>query len=126
VASAGHPPPLLATDGTVRIVEAVGQPALGILEQAYAWRTVRLRVADPWTMLCYTDGLIEGLQTPDSSERFGIEALSTSATTLLAERVSMDALLDGLLDVVHRANGGDLSDDIAMLCVGTGPVGNGA
>jgi PAS domain S-box-containing protein len=126
VASAGHPPPLLATDGTVRIVEAVGQPALGILEQAYAWRTVRLRVADPWTMLCYTDGLIEGLQTPDSSERFGIEALSTTATTLLAERVSMDALLDGLLDVVHRANGGDLSDDIAMLCVGTAPASDGA
>src|SRR6266487_443427 len=51
VASAGHPPPLLATDGTVQIVEAVGQPALGVLEQAHAWRTVRLRVADPWTML---------------------------------------------------------------------------
>src|SRR6266487_3600033 len=126
VASAGHPPPLLATDGTVQIVEAVGQPALGVLEQAHAWRTVRLRVADPWTMLCYTDGLIEGLQTPDSSERFGIEALSATATTLLAERVSMDALLDGLLDVVHQANGGDLSDDIAMLCVGTAPVSDGA
>jgi PAS domain S-box-containing protein len=123
VASAGHPPPLLATNGSVQIVDAVGQPALGILEHPHAWQTVSLRVGDAWTLLCYTDGLVEGLQAPDSRERFGIEALGATATTLLAQQVSMDGLLDGLLEVVLRANGGDLSDDVAMLCVGTDHAG---
>jgi hypothetical protein len=26
-------------------------------------------------------------------------------------------VLDGLLDLVHEANGGDLSDDVAILCL---------
>jgi PAS domain S-box-containing protein len=123
VASAGHPPPLLLAGGKVRVVDVAGQPALGILEHGHAWRTVRLRPGDAWTLLCYTDGLIEGLREPGSKERFGIEALSAAAAELLAEQVSMDGLLDGLLDAVHRANGGDLSDDIAMLCVGGAPPG---
>jgi PAS domain S-box-containing protein len=126
VASAGHPPPLLVADGAVQVVDAVGQPALGVLEQAHAWETVRLRVGGPWTVLCYTDGLIEGLEAPGSSQRFGIEALAATATALLAEHIDMERLLDGLLEVVHSANGGELSDDVAMLCVGTAPVSDGA
>jgi PAS domain S-box-containing protein len=126
IASAGHPPPLLASDGSVRIVDAMGQPALGVLEKSPAWQTVRLRVGDAWTLLCYTDGLVEGLRSPDSRERFGIEALCATASTLLAQQVSMDGLLDGLLEVVLHANGGDLSDDVAMLCVGTAPASDAA
>jgi PAS domain S-box-containing protein len=123
VASAGHPPPLLAVNGTVRIVDAVGQPALGILDTGHHWQTVNLQLGDDWTLLCYTDGLIEGLQAPGSVERFGIEALTATATGLLAEQVGMGDLLDGLLKAVHLANGGDLSDDIAMLCVSAVPTG---
>jgi serine phosphatase RsbU (regulator of sigma subunit) len=123
VASAGHPPPLLAVNGTVRIVDAVGQPALGILDTGHHWHTVNLQLGDDWTLLCYTDGLIEGLQAPGSVERFGIEALTATATGLLAEQVGMGDLLDGLLEAVHLANGGDLSDDIAMLCVSAVPTG---
>jgi PAS domain S-box-containing protein len=125
VASAGHPPPLLASNGSVQILDVEGQPALGILERSYAWRTVRARVGDMWTLLCYTDGLVEGLKAPGSAERFGIEALADTATALLAELSGMDALLDGLLEVVLEANGGDLSDDVAMLCVSTAPAGDG-
>ncbi|HZD74295.1 MAG TPA: SpoIIE family protein phosphatase [Actinomycetota bacterium] len=125
VASAGHPPPLLASNGTVQVLDVIGQPALGILEQAYAWQTTRVRGGDAWTLLCYTDGLVEGLQAPGSAERFGIEALAATATRLLAERPGMEGLLDGLLEVVLEANGGDLSDDVAMLCVSTAPAGDG-
>jgi PAS domain S-box-containing protein len=126
VASAGHPPPLLATGGRVEVVDAVGQPALGILEHGHSWQTMRLAVGDAWTLLCYTDGLIEGLRKPGSSERFGIEPLLATAAELLADQASMDELLDGLLDTVHSANGGELSDDVAMLCVGAGTVSDGA
>ena len=51
-------------------------------------------------------------------ERFGIEALTDTAATLTASPIGLDELLDGLLEVVHTANGGDLSDDVAILCVG--------
>jgi PAS domain S-box-containing protein len=119
VTLAGHPPPLLAGGGKVEVVEVNGGPALGILEQGYPWEADTLEVGDAWTLLCYTDGLIEGQRTPDTVERFGIEMLVEAATRLLDAHVSLDGLLDGLLDVVIEANGQDLSDDIAILCLAT-------
>ena len=75
VALAGHPPPLLARAGRVEVVEVPGGPALGILDQPYPWEAGVLEVGDGWTLLCYTDGLVEGRGAPGSVERFGIEAL---------------------------------------------------
>jgi PAS domain S-box-containing protein len=119
VVLAGHPPPLLADGGKIEFVDVDGGPALGILEESYAWEAGALEVGDAWALLCYTDGLIEGLRAPDSMERFGMEALSEAAARLLDERVSVDGMLDGLLEVVVEANGQDLSDDVAILCVAT-------
>ena len=50
-------------------------------------------------------------------ERFGIEALVEQVTGLLEGAAGLDDVLDRLLDVVHEANGGDLSDDVAILCL---------
>jgi PAS domain S-box-containing protein len=130
VALAGHPPPLFASDGEVAPVEVTGCPALGILDGGYPWEAGTIEVGEEWTLLCYTDGLIEGLRAPDSVDRFGIEALSEAAASLVAADAGVDGLLDGLLGVVLEANGQDLSDDVAMLCLATseppGPAGNGA
>jgi hypothetical protein len=52
-------------------------------------------------------------------ERFGIEALCDATAKLLGGQASVDTLLDCLLEVVLEANGEDLSDDIAMLCLAT-------
>jgi PAS domain S-box-containing protein len=117
VALAGHPPPLLARAGRVEVVEVPGGPALGILDQPYQWEAGVLEVSDGWTLLCYTDGLIEGRSTPGAVERFGIEALVEQATGLLEGAAGLDDMLDRLLDAVHEANGGDLSDDVAILCL---------
>jgi PAS domain S-box-containing protein len=119
VALAGHPPPLLARGGSVEALEVTSCPALGILDNGYPWEADGVEVGDDWALLCYTDGLIEGLRAPDSVERFGIEALTEAAARLVAGRASVDALLDGLLDVALEANGQDLSDDVAMLCLAT-------
>jgi PAS domain S-box-containing protein len=119
VALAGHPPPLLARSGGVEIVEVTGGPALGIIELGYPWEANTLEVGDDWALLCYTDGLVDGLRAPDSVDRFGMEALREAAAKLLDGPTSVDSLLDGLLDVVLEANGQDLSDDIAMLCLAT-------
>jgi PAS domain S-box-containing protein len=126
VALAGHPPPLFARGENVEVVEATAGPALGILEDGYAWEADTLEVGDDWVVLCFTDGLIEGLRAPGSVERFGIEALSDATAKLVGGQATVDTLLGGLLEVVFEANGQDLSDDIAMLCLATsgqlGPV----
>jgi PAS domain S-box-containing protein len=123
VALAGHPPPLLARDGKVETVAAPGGPALGIYDDDYPYESgvIEVEVGGRWTLLCYTDGLVEGLSAPGSVERFGIEALGGALAARVGEPVGLDELLDGLLDVVHTANGGDISDDVAILCVGHCP-----
>jgi serine phosphatase RsbU (regulator of sigma subunit) len=117
VALAGHPPPLLARGGRVEVLQVPSGPALGIYDHRYPWPAGVLEVAGPWTLLCYTDGLVEGRRAPGSVERFGIEALTGAAAGLLERATGTEELLDRLLDVVHEANGGDLSDDVAILCL---------
>lgn len=48
-------------------------------------------------------------------ERFGIDALTQTVARLVDDTSGLDDLLDRLLGVVHAANGGDLSDDVAIL-----------
>jgi integral membrane sensor domain MASE1 len=116
VALAGHPPPLLVEGGRVQAEELPGGPALGILDHGHEWEARTLEVGDGWTLLCYTDGLVEGLQAPGSMERFGIDGLVETVAGLLATGRGLDAMLDGLLAAVRDANGGELSDDVAILC----------
>jgi integral membrane sensor domain MASE1 len=116
LASAGHPPPLLVSGGQVRVEEVPGGPALGIHDDGYPWESKTLEVGAGWTLLCYTDGLVEGLRSPGSVDRFGIEALAKTVQGLLAAGGELDDLLDSLLAAVRAANGGDLSDDVAILC----------
>jgi hypothetical protein len=56
-------------------------------------------------------------------ERFGIEALAEATAGLLGRAAGLDEVLDRLLDVVQEANGGDLSDDVAILCLSHAPGG---
>jgi integral membrane sensor domain MASE1 len=116
VAPAGHHPPLLVSGGLVRVEELPGGPALGILDHGYQWEARTLEVGDGWTLLCYTDGLVEGLRAPASTDRFGTDGLVETVTGLLATGRGLDAMLDGLLAAVGDANGGKLSDDVAILC----------
>jgi integral membrane sensor domain MASE1 len=116
VAPAGHHPPLLVEGGRVRVEELPAGPALGILDHGYDWEARTLEVGDGWTLLCYTDGLVEGLRAPASTDRFGTEGLVETVTGLLAAGRGLDAMLDGLLAAVRDANGGKLSDDVAILC----------
>jgi PAS domain S-box-containing protein len=122
VALAGHPPPLLVRGGELEVVEVPSGPGLGIFDHPYPWEAGELEVGDAWTLLCYTDGLVEGRSAPGSVERLGIDALAAAATGLLAHGAGTDELLDSLLAVAHQANGGELSDDVAILCVSRTPA----
>ena len=58
-------------------------------------------------------------------ERLGAETLVEAAAGLLAAGARPDDLLDRLLDLVLEANGGDLSDDVALLCLARARPGPG-
>ena len=66
-----------------------------------------LRVAGPWTLLCYTDGLVEGRSVPVGGAVRDRRPGRTAARPLEGNG-GLEQMLDGLLDVVHEANGGDL------------------
>jgi PAS domain S-box-containing protein len=121
VALAGHPPPLLARGGKVEVMTAPAGPALGIHEDGYPREAGVVEVGDAWTLLCYTDGLVEGLAAPGSVERFGIDRIVEEVARLLGAQTELGELLDDVLAVVHTANGGDLSDDVAIVCLSRCP-----
>jgi serine phosphatase RsbU (regulator of sigma subunit) len=98
-------------------VEVPAGPALGIVDGGWPWQAGVLEPGEDWTLLCYTDGLVDGRREPGSVERFGAEALVEAAAGLLAGGAGLDDVLDRLLDLVEEANGGDLSDDVAILCL---------
>jgi serine phosphatase RsbU (regulator of sigma subunit) len=121
IALAGHPPPLLIRDGQVSVVGAPTGIALGIIDGDSApWQAVTVELGDEWLLLCYTDGLIEGRTAPDTAERFGLERLVENLQALGDEQVRTDDLLDRVLGLVQSANGGQLSDDVAIVCIGKG------
>jgi PAS domain S-box-containing protein len=121
VALAGHPPPLLVEAGRVGVLELPHGPALGIEpDDDEPWPASTLTLERPWLLLCYTDGLVEGRNGADASERFGIERLVDTVTTLMSQGPRPAELLDRLLATVQDANGGQLSDDVAIVCLSVG------
>jgi PAS domain S-box-containing protein len=117
LALAGHPSPVLIRAGEVELLELPRGPALGIYEQNGDWPAAAVPLSDAWTLLCYTDGLIEGLAAPSSTERYGIEQLTRMIASLLGEQDGLDQLLDRLLEIIQDANGAPLEDDVAILCL---------
>jgi serine phosphatase RsbU (regulator of sigma subunit) len=82
-----------------------------------------VELGDRWSVLLYTDGLIEG-RISGSPYRLGTEGLMGLVRDALGAppfdpgQVSDDALLSRLIDQVRNLNGGDLEDDIAILALG--------
>ena len=119
----GHPAPLLVTEGQVEQVAV--QPALPLgLTDAAGCAVTRLDLPSAWSLLLFTDGLVEGHAGDASGDRYGLERLIARL-----QRETRDGLdervLDRILTGVTIANGGPLPDDVAVLCVSrtTGEVG---
>jgi serine phosphatase RsbU (regulator of sigma subunit) len=117
IALAGHPPPLLVEAGRVGVLELPHGPALGIMPDGEPWPASTLTLERPWLLLSYTDGLVEGRIGAGAAERFGIERLADAVTTLARRHPRPAELLDRLLATVQEANGDQLSDDVAIVCL---------
>jgi serine phosphatase RsbU (regulator of sigma subunit) len=121
---AGHPPPVLidGTSVTSLPIEG-GGPPIGLFADEQ-WPQTKLELPVGWVMLLYTDGLIEGRVGP-GPERLGEERLRELIAGYVAGSpgwaAQPEALLAELLARVDELNGDELSDDVAMLLVGTRP-----
>jgi serine phosphatase RsbU (regulator of sigma subunit) len=120
---AGHPPPLLLpAAGEVRELTAPACLPLGIGPTA-RWEGAEVALGTEWSVLIYTDGLIEG-RIGDGADRLGGDGLIKLTAGLLdgeqgrSRRARDERLLDALVERVRELNGGELNDDLAALAVG--------
>ena len=117
VRMAGHLPPLLLTRHGVAELPTLPAAPLG-LSEVRDWPGTQVRLDGSWSILLYTDGLIEG-RIGKGSERLGSEGLMDLITeSLSAPDRPGEELLDQVIDRVRELNGGDLDDDLAVLALG--------
>jgi serine phosphatase RsbU (regulator of sigma subunit) len=115
----GHPAPLLVTPDRITELTAPAWPPPG-LNPTGEWPGHEVELGDHWSLLLYTDGLIEG-RISRGPYRLGTEGLMGLVRDALGRppfdpaAVSDQGLLDRLIDQVRDLNGGDLNDDIAIL-----------
>jgi serine phosphatase RsbU (regulator of sigma subunit) len=115
VVSAGHPRPIVLAEGLTVELDVPAGPPIGI-DTASRWNEVRFELPGrPWSLLLYTDGLVEGRRSPDGPRPYGDERLLAVVEAMQAPLD--DADLDAILSLVRKANGGPMPDDVVILAV---------
>jgi serine phosphatase RsbU (regulator of sigma subunit) len=122
---AGHPPLLLDADGVVERLDGPGRgPALGLVE-GVPWPVAERELPPGWTLVMYTDGLIEA-RVQAGGERLeviGLQALMEAARE--EGRLSSAALVASVATLADPGGRG-LDDDIAILVVDGSALGGRA
>lgn len=118
---AGHPSPLVTRRGRAAqlLPHEEGGPALGLLPRA-RWPRRQVELGGSWSLMMYTDGLIEGRIGPGTTQRLGQEGMVEMINRQLAEGLSGDDLLEAAVAQARELNGGELTDDVAVLLLGRG------
>jgi serine phosphatase RsbU (regulator of sigma subunit) len=111
---AGHPLPILLDDHGAQLVRGETRPPIGLgLEPV--WPVSHVQPQGPWSVLLYTDGLIEG-HVGDGPERLGAERLVELVAQLPgATPDDPQSPITSLIDHVSALGGGGLIDDVAAL-----------
>jgi serine phosphatase RsbU (regulator of sigma subunit) len=115
---AGHPPPVLLAGGDAAPVTARTGIVLGVRPTPTPASEVTF-AGDDWSLLLYTDGLIEG-HTGVGTERLDVDGLCELLDEPAARQVPLAALPAWLVGQAEQANGGPLADDVAMLLISRG------
>lgn len=112
---AGHPAPLLAqADAPPQLLPyEFGGPALGLLPHA-RWPRRQVELGGSWSLMMYTDGLIEG-RIGQGNQRLGQEGMTELVSRQMAAGLTGEELLDASVREVRDLNGGELTDDVAVL-----------
>ena len=123
----GHPPPLLVDPEVRWTGEAPPAPPLASVGPRTA-EPVEVQLGEGWSFLLLTDGIFEGrAEAKPGADRLGMDGLASLVDDLRAGPESgpgagphgdPERLLDGLVATTRQLNGGDLSDDLALLWIG--------
>jgi serine phosphatase RsbU (regulator of sigma subunit) len=118
---AGHPPPMLIDGASVSILSHPhGGPPIGLANDH--WSQASLELPPAWMILLYTDGITE-TRMGGAGEPLGTEGLqrlvAEHAATHPGWRLEPEELLVELIARAEDFNGGALSDDVAMLLIGS-------
>ncbi|MER7827169.1 SpoIIE family protein phosphatase [Streptomyces sp. NPDC096097] len=112
---AGHPAPLISRPGRraqLLPYENSG-PALGLLPRA-RWPRRQVELGGTWSLMLYTDGLIEG-HIGQGKERLGQDGMVDMINRHLDRGLSGEGLLEASVTEARRLNGGELTDDVAVV-----------
>ncbi|MFJ9344446.1 PP2C family protein-serine/threonine phosphatase [Streptomyces sp. NPDC101733] len=112
---AGHPAPLISRPGRPAQLlpyENSG-PALGLLPRA-RWPRRQVELGGRWSLMMYTDGLIEG-RIGEGRERLGQDGMLAMINRHLDNGLSGEGLLEASVTEARRLNGGELTDDVAVV-----------
>jgi serine phosphatase RsbU (regulator of sigma subunit) len=75
---------------------------------------MQVELGAEWSLMLYTDGLIEGY-VGEGRERLGEEGMVEMVRRQLAEGLRGEELLRAAVNEVRDLNGGELTDDVAVL-----------
>jgi serine phosphatase RsbU (regulator of sigma subunit) len=120
---AGHPPPLLITPHGVRPLDTPLRTPVGVGDGT-VWPSGEIALGDAWSVIMYTDGLIEGRvgRGDDRLDVNGLVVLVESVLSAGAPGVGPgqrnERLLDEVIGRVRELNGGELDDDLAVVALG--------
>jgi serine phosphatase RsbU (regulator of sigma subunit) len=114
----GHPAPLLIQDGVVREMSGPSLPILTLLQDR-AIEPFNVDLGGNWGLVLFTDGLVEGRATPGARDRYGVGELVRQVQSLLTTGIARTDLAPSLVAEAERCNGGPLTDDVAVLLVGS-------
>ncbi|UQX02236.1 fused response regulator/phosphatase [Streptomyces sp. RerS4] len=112
---AGHPAPLISRPGRpARLLPYENSgPALGLLPRA-RWPRRQVELGGTWSLMLYTDGLIEG-RIGEGRERLGQDGMVEMINRHLSAGLSGEGLLEASVTEARRLNGGELTDDVAVV-----------
>ncbi|MFB7332839.1 PP2C family protein-serine/threonine phosphatase [Streptomyces adustus] len=112
---AGHPSPLIARPGEPAelLPYENNGPALGLLPGA-RWPRMQVELGAEWSLMLYTDGLIEG-RVGEGRERLGQDGMVEMVRRQLASGLYGEQLLRAAVSEVRELNGGELTDDVAVV-----------
>jgi len=116
IVNAGHPPPLLIAD-TITSLDTNPAPPLGFGKGGHR-ALHRFALPKRWSLLCYTDGLIDARVAPGSTERYGEARLKERLGTWVGRQPDGEDL-DTLMAEIETASGGPFADDVAVILVST-------
>ena len=117
----GPPAARPARAGASALGDGRAGPPLGLFDED--WPEVPVSLGPQWSLMLYTDGLIEGRGGSDRRVLGpeGLLDLIAASSPGPAVHGFADTLADSLLKTVERLNGGPLADDVAVIIVGRHP-----